>query len=190
MSWIIVWLNSKFYLALTIGKTFLPLGNEVHPPKPPPPSPKYLSLTLYLYFLPFPSLPYFTLSILLYQGYCGELNLSFDQLRVIRSIKGNFVWPQAVFDAFHPELVVDVLHGVYSLQAPKSFNSLSVDVLYWWQTLHFSDFLTSDWPAWFCWCSRVNISHFTGGYFAPLSFSHCPCSTLVYQCHVCVSVCQ
>ena len=153
---------------------------------PPPPNTSPLPFTSTF----FPSLPYFSLSILLYQGYCGELNLSFDQLRVIRSIKGNFVWPQAVFDAFHPELVVDVLHGVYSLQAPKSFNSLSVDVLYWWQTLHFSDFLTSDWPAWFCWCSRVNISHFTGGYFAPLSFSHCPCSTLVYQCHVCVSVCQ
>jgi len=110
-------------------------------PPPPPPFPKYLSLTPYLYLLTFPSLLYFINPFV--SGVLRGVE-PFDQLRVIRSIKGDVVWPQAVFDAFYPGLFVDVRHWVYSLQVPKPFNSLSVNMLYWRQTFHLSDLLTSD----------------------------------------------
>ena len=45
-------------------------------------------------------------------------------------------------------LIRYVLNWVYSLQVPKPFNSLSVDMFYWWQTFNLSDLLTSDILAW------------------------------------------
>ena len=142
MTWIIAWLNSKFFFALTIGKSFLPFGNEVHPPTPPPPLLPQIPLPY-----PLPVLTSFPSLTLLFQSVCTRVLRGvepFDQLRVISSIKGDVVWPQAVFDAFYPGLFVDVRHCVYSLQVPKPFNSLSVDMLCWWQTFHLSDLLTSD----------------------------------------------
>lgn len=110
-------------------------------PIPPPPFPQILLP------YPLPLLTSFRSLTLLYQSVCTRVLQGvepFDQLRVIRSIKGDVVWPQAVFDAFYPGLFVDVLHWVYSLQVPKPFNFLSVNMLYWWQTFHISDLLTSD----------------------------------------------
>lgn len=155
MSWIIAWLNSKFYLTLTIGKSFLPLGNEVHPPKPPPPSPKFLSLTPYLYLLPFSPLLYFINPLV-----PGVLrgDEPFDQLRVIRSIKGDVVWPQAVFDTFYPGLFVMSYIGFTLFRCPNHLilclwicctgGKLSISLIF---------SLPIYCPTWFYWSPCVNI---------------------------------
>lgn len=148
MSWIIAWLNLKFYLALTIGKSFLPLGNEVHPPNPPLPFPKYLSLTPYLYLLPFSPLLYCINPFV--PGVLWRVE-PFDQLRVIRSIKGDVVWPQAVL--FVMSYIGFTLfrcpnHLILCLSICCTGGKLSISLIF---------SLLIYWPAWFYWSSCVNI---------------------------------
>lgn len=157
MSWIIAWLYSKFYLALTIGKSFLPFGSEVHPPNPPPPSsPKYLSLTPYLYLLPFPPLLYFINPFV--PGYCGGWtfrsaeshkvyqggSMLFDHRLSLMHFIQDFLWMSYIgFTLFRcPN------HLIFCLFICCTGGKLSMFLIF---------SLLIYWPAWFCWWPCVNI---------------------------------
>ena len=145
MTGIIAWLNSKFYLALTIGKSFLPFGSEVHPPLP-------LTST---YFL---SLPYFTLSICLYQGTAGGWtfrsaeshkvyqggSMLFDHELSLMHFIRDFSWMSYIgFTLFRcPN------HLIFCLSICCTGGKLSMSLIF---------SLLIYWPAWFCWWPCVNI---------------------------------
>lgn len=153
MSWIIAWLNSKFYLALT---QVIPSPREwtgpSQPPPPPPPNTSPLPLTS-TYFL---SLPY--LSIRLYQGTAGGWtfrsaeshkvyqggSMLFDHRLSLMHFIQDFLWMSYIgFTLFRcPN------HLIFCLSICCTGGKLSMSLIF---------SLLIYWPAWFCRWPCVNI---------------------------------
>ena len=157
MTGIIAWLNSKFYLALTIGKSFLPFGSEVHPPNPPPLLPQ-IPLPY-----PLPLLTSFPSLTLLYQSVCTRVmrggwtfrsaeshkvyqggSMLFDHRLSLMHFIQDFLWMSYIgFTLFRcPN------HLIFCLSICCTGGKLSTSLIF---------SLLIYWPAWFCWWPCVNI---------------------------------